>query len=134
MLGGIANLTLLDPVDYETAVLLLSHSDFVLTDSGGLQEEAPTLHKPVLVLRNVTERPELVEAGGSILLGNDSRRIVQETTRLLQDENHYRRMASIPNPFGDGRASQRIVTSLLAFRCESRKPAFADIRRANRHV
>jgi UDP-N-acetylglucosamine 2-epimerase (non-hydrolysing) len=134
MLGGIPNITLLDPVDYETAVQLLSHSDFVLTDSGGLQEEAPTLHKPVLVLRNVTERQELVEAGGAKLVGTDARLIVQESARLLEDEKYYRRMASVPNPFGDGRASERIVASLLAH-CERRRPALAgtDIARNSLH-
>src|SRR5262249_49848182 len=115
-LGQIPNVRLLEPVDYETGVLLLSRAAFVLTDSGGLQEEAPTLNKPVLVLRNITERPELVDAGGAIIVGTETSRIVEETARLLEDDAHYRRMACVANPFGDGHASERIVRALLDFR------------------
>ncbi|HMZ18741.1 MAG TPA: UDP-N-acetylglucosamine 2-epimerase, partial [Blastocatellia bacterium] len=86
----------------------------VLTDSGGLQEEAPGLGKPVLVLREVTERPEGVEAGTVKLVGTDSTRIVRETARLLEDTAEYQRMAQAVNPYGDGHASRRIVESLLA--------------------
>lgn len=114
VLSSLPNVSLLEPVDYETAVFLLSKSDFVLTDSGGLQEEAPSLHKPVLVLRTVTERPELVDLGGARLVGTDPRTIVEETDRLLSDQVLFEQMASVPNPYGDGAASQRIVTAILA--------------------
>jgi UDP-N-acetylglucosamine 2-epimerase (non-hydrolysing) len=89
-------------------------STIVLTDSGGLQEEAPGLGKPVLVLREVTERPEGVDAGTVKLIGTDKVRIVRETARLLEDAEEYERMAQAVNPYGDGHAGQRIVNSLLA--------------------
>ncbi len=85
----------------------------MLTDSGGLQEEAPGLGKPVLVLRDVTERPEGVVAGTVKLVGTDNAKIVQETVRLLEDRAEYERMAHALNPYGDGQASQRIVAALL---------------------
>lgn len=114
-LGAIANITLLEPLDYLPLVQLMKASHLVLTDSGGLQEEAPGLGKPVLVLREVTERPEGVEAGTVKLVGTDKKRIVAETTRLLEDAAEHDRMARAVNPYGDGKASQRIVESLLGF-------------------
>lgn len=112
-LGDLSNITLVDPVDYETMVQLLSRADLVLTDSGGLQEEAPSLHKPVLILRDVTERQEVVALGAALLVGTDEDRIVREVTRLLLDRETYRRMSAVPNPYGDGRASRRIVQAIL---------------------
>jgi UDP-N-acetylglucosamine 2-epimerase (non-hydrolysing) len=92
---------------------LLSIADIVLTDSGGVQEEAPALGKPVLVMRDTTERPEGVEAGTTRLVGTDPDLIVSEILHLLDDPNHYSAMARIHNSFGDGRASERIVRIIL---------------------
>ncbi len=113
-LGGIPNLHLLPPLDYRSLVYLMSRSKLILTDSGGLQEEASALNKPVLVLREMTERPEVVETGAARLVGTNAGRIVQETYRLLDDSQAYQQMATAPNPFGDGQASRRIVEALLA--------------------
>ncbi len=114
-LGDIANITLLEPLDYLPLVQLMKASFLVLTDSGGLQEEAPGLGKPVLVLREVTERPEGVAAGTVKLVGTNKDRIVAATMRLLTDAAEYDLMARAVNPYGDGKASQRIVESLLKF-------------------
>jgi UDP-N-acetylglucosamine 2-epimerase (non-hydrolysing) len=105
--------TLLPPLDYRAFVRLMKASRLILTDSGGLQEEAPSLGKPVLVLRNVTERPEAVAAGTVKVVGTSWRRVVRETRRLLEDPRAYRRMARMSNPYGDGTASRRIVAELL---------------------
>lgn len=113
LLCGIPNIFLLPPVDYQTLAHLLKHSYLVLTDSGGLQEEAPSLGKPVLVLRSVTERPEAVEAGTARLVGTDPETITRETYYLLDNADAYSTMAHTVNPFGDGHASERIVSSLL---------------------
>lgn len=114
LLSGLPNVALIRPVNYETMVALMQHAHLILTDSGGIQEEAPSLHKPVLVLREVTERQEVVALGAARLVGSDFDRIVGETSRLLDDAEAYRRMASVENPYGDGRASERIVEALLA--------------------
>jgi UDP-N-acetylglucosamine 2-epimerase (non-hydrolysing) len=87
----------------------------LITDSGGIQEEAPSLGKPVLVMRNKTERPEAIEAGTAKLVGTDEERIVQEATRLLDDPAEYRRMTRIQNPYGDGHASPRIADAIAGF-------------------
>ncbi len=116
MLAGISNVTLLPPVEYLSLVHLMKAADLVLTDSGGIQEEATGLGKPTLVLREVTERPEGLEAGVLLLVGTDRERIVRETRILLEDQSVYRRMARAANPFGDGHAAERIVDALLAFR------------------
>jgi len=108
-LGGHERISLLDPLDYQSAVQLMSRSAVILTDSGGIQEEAPSLSKPVLVLRDVTERPEAVQAGFAKIVGTDPDVIVRETHRLLDDETAYARMTSAKNPFGDGLAGQRIA-------------------------
>jgi len=114
-LAGLPGITLLPPVDYRTLVYLMRRCRLVLTDSGGLQEEAPSLDKPVLVLRETTERPEAVAAGATRVVGTDPRRIVDETYQLLDDPAAYARMAGAPNPYGDGRAAERIVDALLEF-------------------
>jgi UDP-N-acetylglucosamine 2-epimerase (non-hydrolysing) len=111
-LGGHPRIRLLPPQDYVPFVRLLSRCYLVLTDSGGVQEEAPALGKPVLVMRNTTERPEGVEAGTALLVGTDPALIARETLRLLDDHGHYLRMSRAHNPFGDGRASQRIIDIL----------------------
>jgi UDP-N-acetylglucosamine 2-epimerase (non-hydrolysing) len=113
MLAGDENISLLDPLEYLPLVHLMKASDLVLTDSGGLQEEAPGLGKPVLVLRETTERPEGVAAGTVKLVGTDRARIVEESTRLLDDRAEYERMARAVNPYGDGQSSRRIVEALL---------------------
>jgi UDP-N-acetylglucosamine 2-epimerase (non-hydrolysing) len=113
ILDGVAGMTLTDPLDYLPLVYLMKHATLVLTDSGGIQEEAPGLGKPVLVLREVTERPEAVEAGTVRLVGTDRERIVAETMRLLEDVEEYGRMARAMNPYGDGHAAERIVEALL---------------------
>ncbi|MGB5722824.1 MAG: UDP-N-acetylglucosamine 2-epimerase (non-hydrolyzing) [Parasphingorhabdus sp.] len=108
-LGGLDNVALIEPLDYPNFVSLLNHCSFMLTDSGGVQEEAPALGKPVLVMRDTTERPEGIEAGTAKLVGTDANIIVAEANRLLDDEDHYLAMARAHNPFGDGKASERIA-------------------------
>jgi UDP-N-acetylglucosamine 2-epimerase (non-hydrolysing) len=111
-LGGIPRIHLVDPVDYPTLLRLLEGCHFVLTDSGTLQEEASELGKPALVLRSVTDRPELVESGGALLVGTDPRRITAAVNRLCDDRTYYERMSGSGNPFGDGQAALRIVRML----------------------
>jgi UDP-N-acetylglucosamine 2-epimerase len=119
-LGGHPRIVLLPPVSYVELAALLERAHLVLTDSGGIQEEAPSFRKPVLVLRDVTERPEGVAAGVAALVGTGEERIVEETLRLLADRAAYERMASGASPYGDGRAAERIVEALL-----DPPPAFA---------
>jgi UDP-N-acetylglucosamine 2-epimerase (non-hydrolysing) len=115
VLGAAPNIRLTEPVDYLTLVHLLKHSTLVLTDSGGIQEEAPGLGVPVLVLREVTERPEGVEAGTVRLVGTQRERIVAEARRLLDDAAAHMVMARAVNPYGDGRAAERIAQALVQF-------------------
>ncbi len=112
ILGGLPAVHLIEPVEYLPFVFLMDRAHLVVTDSGGIQEEAPSLGKPVLVMREVTERPEAVEAGTVRLVGTDFARIVEETSRLLADEVAWRRMATAVNPYGDGRAAARIERAL----------------------
>jgi UDP-N-acetylglucosamine 2-epimerase (non-hydrolysing) len=112
MLGAHKRIQLTEPLDYVSFVYLLSRSHFVLSDSGGVQEEAPALGKPVLVMRNTTERPEGITAGTALLVGTNSDRITREAVRLLDDHGHYDRMSRAHNPFGDGYASRRIADIL----------------------
>lgn len=112
ILGDVPNVHLIAPLDYEPFVYLLKHSHIVLTDSGGIQEEAPSLGKPVLVMRDVTERPEAVEAGTVRLVGADRGRIVANMTELLDNDACYAAMARAHNPYGDGKACARIVSVL----------------------
>jgi UDP-N-acetylglucosamine 2-epimerase (non-hydrolysing) len=112
-LRGVARVHLIEPVDYVAFVHLMERAFLILTDSGGIQEEAPSLNKPVLVMREVTERPEAVEAGAAKLVGTSSGTIVEETLRLLRDGEEYDRMAKAGNPFGDGHAAERIVRALM---------------------
>lgn len=113
VLGGIDNVAMIDPLDYPNFVRLLSLCHFVMTDSGGVQEEAPALAKPVLVMRETTERPEGVAAGTAKLVGNDEEVIVTEASRLLDDKAAYEAMARAHNPFGDGKSSERIARIIL---------------------
>ncbi|MBN1477973.1 UDP-N-acetylglucosamine 2-epimerase (non-hydrolyzing) [Candidatus Sumerlaeota bacterium] len=112
-LEGVDGITLLPPLDYLTMAHLMRRAHLILTDSGGLQEEAPGLDKPVLVLRETTERPEAVEAGTVEVIGTRTRRIVEATNALLTDQARYSAMAKAINPFGDGHAAERIVEALL---------------------
>ena len=113
LLDGVPNIILLPPADYLTTVHLMRQAWIVVTDSGGIQEEAPSLGKPVLVLRQVTERPEAVEAGAVKVIGTERQVIVNEISRLLDDSAERERMARAVNPYGDGRASERIVAAIL---------------------
>jgi UDP-N-acetylglucosamine 2-epimerase (non-hydrolysing) len=113
ILDGIPNISLIEPVNYEELVSLMSKAYLIMTDSGGIQEEAPSLHKPVLVLRDVTERPEAIEAGAAKLVGTDADRIYSETLRLIEEPESYCHMSNAINPYGDGHAGQRIVQFLL---------------------
>lgn len=112
-LADAPRVTLLPPVDYLTLVHLMKRAVLVVTDSGGIQEEAPSLGKPVLVLRDVTERPEAVEAGGVKVIGTDRRLVLNQIEGLLDNPMEYQRMAHTINPYGDGHASERIVAALL---------------------
>jgi UDP-N-acetylglucosamine 2-epimerase (non-hydrolysing) len=110
----VPTVSLTSPLDYRTTAHVLARCRFVVTDSGGLQEEAPSIGKPVLVLREVTERPEGVEAGTALLVGTDPAQIEASIMRLLTDEDAYRRMATAVSPYGDGHAAERIVNALLS--------------------
>ncbi|MFA6601153.1 MAG: UDP-N-acetylglucosamine 2-epimerase (non-hydrolyzing) [Candidatus Omnitrophota bacterium] len=111
-LGGVERVHLTEPVSYRDILILMERCDFVLTDSGGIQEEAPSFGKPVLVMREVSERNEGVEMGVAKIVGTDRAGIVRESLRLLTDSRAYRRMVGKKNPYGDGKASQRIVAIL----------------------
>jgi len=112
-LGQVANIRLIEPLQYVAFVDQMRRAHILLTDSGGVQEEGPSLGKPVLVMREKTERPEAVEAGTALLVGTDEEKIVAETTRLLEDPEEYARRARIHNPYGDGQASARIRDALI---------------------
>ena len=112
ILSGVKNVSLIDPQDYEPFLVLLNHCKLVLTDSGGIQEEAPSLGKPVLVMRDVTERPEAVEAGTVRLVGAEARKIMQSVSELLDNDEVYKKMSGSHNPYGDGYASERILIAL----------------------
>jgi UDP-N-acetylglucosamine 2-epimerase (non-hydrolysing) len=115
----------IEPLGYRSMVELLHRATLVLTDSGGLQEEAPSLGKPVLVLRDVTEREEGVAAGACRLVGTDVDRIVASASELLTSPVEYARMATAVNPYGDGRAAERIVDALRGLPVEEWRPALA---------
>jgi UDP-N-acetylglucosamine 2-epimerase (non-hydrolysing) len=123
ILEEVDNVELIEPLDYEPFVHLMKASYIILTDSGGVQEEAPSLGKPVLVLREKTERPEAVEAGTVKIVGMDEKVIFEETDRLLTDAAEYQKMSRAVNPYGDGHASERIVGALLHyFGASDRRP------------
>lgn len=112
ILHDIDNIILISPQDYLPFVYLMNHAYLILTDSGGIQEEAPSLGKPVLVMRDTTERPEAVDAGTVRLVGTDTQKIVKEVNRLLTDDAEYHEMSRAHNPYGDGHACQRILAAL----------------------
>jgi UDP-N-acetylglucosamine 2-epimerase (non-hydrolysing) len=115
LLGGRANVTLIDPLEYVPFVDLMRRAYLLVTDSGGIQEEGPSLGKPVLVLREKTERPEAVEAGTVKLVGTDPELILREASLLLDDDTEYRRRSCVHNPYGDGQASSRIARCIRQF-------------------
>ncbi len=119
ILGNLPNVYLLPPIDYPAFIYLMQQSYLVLTDSGGIQEEAPALGKPVVVMRKTTERPEAVEAGTVILVGTDKEKIIKACNALLNDNELYEKMSNADNPYGDGRASERILSSLLLLQTQS---------------
>ena len=114
ILKDVKNILLIGPLEYESFVYLMSKSYFIITDSGGVQEEAPSLGKPVLVMRNTTERPEAVKAGTVKLVGADKEKIVRESGKLLKDKKEYNKMSKAHNPYGDGKACKRIIEFLKA--------------------
>ena len=113
ILAGLPNVSLIQPLDYLSFVQLMKQSVLILTDSGGVQEEAPSFRVPVLVMRDTTERPEGVEAGVVRLVGTDRSRIVSEAIRLISDPAARTAMTTARNPYGDGKAAERIVSALL---------------------
>ncbi|WP_444677533.1 non-hydrolyzing UDP-N-acetylglucosamine 2-epimerase [Halomonas sp. E19] len=123
LLAGVDNIFLIEPQDYLPFVYLMNRAHLILTDSGGIQEEAPTLGKPVLVMRNTTERPEAVEAGTVKLVGTNVDVITSAISRLLLDENAYQAMSVAHNPYGDGKACQRIMDALVARETAARREA-----------
>jgi len=112
LIGSHKNISLISPQDYLPFVYLMDTAHIILTDSGGIQEEAPSFGKPVLVLRNTTERPEAVSMGTVKLVGTDPKKIIDETMKLLDDDNEYKKMSLAHNPYGDGDASRRIVSQI----------------------
>ncbi|UOA07560.1 non-hydrolyzing UDP-N-acetylglucosamine 2-epimerase [Methylobacter sp. S3L5C] len=114
LLGDLKNVYLIEPLQYEAFIYLMSLSKLIITDSGGVQEEAPSLGKPVLVMRDTTERPEAVDAGTVKLVGTDVKRIIKETSELLDNQSAYDSMAKAHNPYGDGKACERIINFMKA--------------------
>lgn len=112
LLSGLSNITLIPPQDYLSFIFLMTKSYIILTDSGGIQEEAPSLNKPILIMRDLTERPEVVASGAAILVGASSKNIIDNTEKLLDDDILYSSMAMAENPFGDGSASSKIKVFL----------------------
>lgn len=115
LLDGLPNVLVTEPLPYGQFIRMLDLATVVLTDSGGVQEEAPSLGKPVLVMRDNTERPEAVEAGTVRLIGTDEQRIVDEVTQLLDDDRHYAAMANAVNPYGDGNAARRVLAAIAQY-------------------
>jgi UDP-N-acetylglucosamine 2-epimerase (non-hydrolysing) len=113
LLAGVSNIHLISPLDYLPFVYMMQHTYLILTDSGGVQEEAPSLGKPVLVMRDTTERPEAVEAGTVKLVGTDVAAIVENVSLLLRDREIYEKMAQAHNPYGDGKACERIYRNFM---------------------
>jgi UDP-N-acetylglucosamine 2-epimerase (non-hydrolysing) len=123
LLGGLPRLLLIEPLEYVAFVALMQRAELILTDSGGIQEEAPSLRKPVLVMREKTERPEGVRAGAAKLVGTQVEEIARSVRALLRDQRLYRSMLSAENPYGDGKAAQRIAAEIDRFLAASDVPA-----------
>jgi UDP-N-acetylglucosamine 2-epimerase (non-hydrolysing) len=130
VLGQTERVHLIEPLDYQPFVNLIARSHIILTDSGGVQEEAPSFGKPVLVLRDTTERPEAVEAGTVLLVGTDRDEVYRNASRLLNDSTTYSKMANAVNPYGDGLAAKRIVDSILYY-CKHASNRPKDFRAVN---
>lgn len=113
ILSQISNIHLIKPLEYESFIYLMSKAEFIITDSGGIQEEAPSLGKPVLVMRDTTERPEAVETGTVKLVGTNASKIYEEAQKLIDDKDEYEKMSKSHNPYGDGKACERIVEFLI---------------------
>lgn len=113
ILGNIPNVYLIEPLEYLPFIYLMEKCYLVLTDSGGIQEEAPSLGKPVLVMRDTTERPEAVEAGTVELVGTDKALIIKKVNDLINDKNKYELMSKAHNPYGDGNAAKKVVNKIL---------------------
>lgn len=131
LLGDVPGITLLPPVDYLTLVYLMKRSKLILTDSGGIQEEASSLNAPVLVLRDTTERPEAVDAGAAQVVGTDPHCIALAVSGLLNNDSLYQAMASAANPYGDGMAAKRIVKVLTTGTCDEFSPSQPEARQAS---
>ena len=112
ILSNIENILLIEPLNYPDFVWMMNRSKIIITDSGGVQEEAPSLGKPVLVMRDTTERPEAVDAGTVILVGTDKNLIVKQSIDLLDNKDRFDKMSKLHNPYGDGNASKKIVSFL----------------------
>ena len=123
LLADVPGIHLVEPLDYLPFVALMDRAEIIITDSGGIQEEAPSLGKPVLVIRETTERPEAVEAGTVRLVGTESTRMVSEVTRLLESEHAYCQMTRVHNPYGDGKAAGRIIDTLDGLRAYGFDPS-----------
>jgi UDP-N-acetylglucosamine 2-epimerase (non-hydrolysing) len=113
ILSNVPNVMLINPIAYQDFIWLMNRSKIIITDSGGVQEEAPSLGKPVLVMRDTTERPEAVEAGTVLLVGTETERIIKEALSLLTDKELYRKMSTLHNPYGDGKSCERIVAHII---------------------
>jgi UDP-N-acetylglucosamine 2-epimerase (non-hydrolysing) len=133
ILGGQERIHLIDPLDYVTFVHLMKQSYMIMTDSGGLQEEAPSLRKPLLLLRDVTERPEAFDAGLAKVVGTNPKKIIQEAECLLNDAKVYQKMTDSHNPYGDGGASDRIVTALIRW-SRGKKPLMTPFEEFDPHA
>lgn len=114
IMSGFENIHLIEPLSYLPFVALMDRAKLILTDSGGVQEEAPSLGKPVLVMRDTTERPEAVDAGTVRLVGTDKRTIIDTVSTLLAEEKAYNTMANAVNPYGDGQACERVIEAIVA--------------------
>lgn len=118
ILSNVSNVFLIEPLQYESFIYLMNKSYFIITDSGGVQEEAPSLGKPVLVMRDTTERPEALEAGTVKLVGTNAQKIIEEAQKLLNDKSEYEKMSKAHNPYGDGKACSKIVDFIVkSFEC-----------------
>ncbi|MFA6431242.1 MAG: UDP-N-acetylglucosamine 2-epimerase (non-hydrolyzing) [Candidatus Margulisiibacteriota bacterium] len=132
VLSDIKNITLLEPLDYETFIHIMDVSYLILTDSGGVQEEAPSLGKPVLVMREKTERPDAVAAGTVKLVGMDEEKIFNEASKLISDQNEYNKMSRAVNPYGDGKAAKRIFGGIMHyFKLQSMRPEEFNVKAGN---